>query len=77
MSPFSRKLAPPWLASTREFCREHAIVIAAWGPRGLVVEAKSPERAAEIGAQLANLGFQAIADEADEYAGLLTLSHPD
>jgi hypothetical protein len=41
------------------------------------VEAKSPERAAEITAQLASLGFQPVEDPDDAYAGLLTLTHPD
>lgn len=47
-----------------------------WGPNALIVEAKSPERAAEISAQLANLGFRPVPDPDDDYAGLLTLSHP-
>ncbi len=48
----------------------------AWGSNSLVVEAKPPERAAEIAAQLASLGFQAT-DAADTYAGLLTFTHSD
>jgi hypothetical protein len=35
------------------------------------------KRAAEISAQLANLGFQPVPDPDDDYAGILTLSHPD
>jgi hypothetical protein len=78
MGLFSRnKDKPAWLDQTREFCRAQNIVIAAWGPQGLVVEAKSPERRGEIAALLANLGFQVVADENDEYAGLLELRHPD
>jgi len=42
----------------------------------LVVEAKSPRRAAEIAEQLANRGFVAIQDEEDGFAGLLRLFHP-
>ena len=72
----AKKDQPAWLDNAREFCRTHGITMAAWGPNTLVVEAKSPERAAQIAAQLANLGFRAIQDEADACAGLLTLSHP-
>ncbi len=46
----------------------------AWGPNTLVVEAKAPEIAEQISHQLRQLGFQAIEDDADSYAGLLTLS---
>jgi hypothetical protein len=78
MTLFSRiKEKPGWLDQTREFCRANKITISAWGPHALVVEAKSPERAAEISARLANLGFTPVPDEGDAYAGLLTLSHPD
>ncbi len=50
----------------------------AWGSNSLVVEAKPPERAAEIAAQLASLGFQATdAAAAAAYAGLLTFTHSD
>jgi hypothetical protein len=78
MSLFSRnKENPAWLDQAREFCRTAGINITAWGPHALVVEAKSPERAAEIASQLANFGFRPIQDENDGYAGLLTLSHPD
>ena len=79
MGLFSRtkKDQPAWLAGAREFCRSAGITLAAWGPHALVVEAKSPERAAEITAQLASLGFQPVEDPDDAYAGLLTLTHPD
>jgi len=78
MALFSRsKGDPPWLASAREFCRTRNITIMGWGPHALMVEAKSPERAREIAAQLTNLGFQAVPDADDDYAGILTLSHPD
>jgi hypothetical protein len=73
----AKKENPAWLDNTREFCRGAGITIAAWGPNTLVVEAKSPERAAEITAQLANLGFRTVQDADDAYAGLLSLSHPD
>jgi hypothetical protein len=44
----------------------------------LTVAAKSPTRAKEIAAQLAHLGFKAIQDEDDAYAGMLSLSkNPD
>jgi hypothetical protein len=69
MSLFSRSKNPRWLDS--------AIIIVGWGPHALVVEAKSSELAAEISTQLANIGFQPVADPEDRYAGILTLSHPD
>ena len=47
----------------------------AWGPSQLVVEAKSPEQAGEIARQLSHLGFKAVDDEGDAYAGMLTLTH--
>jgi len=78
MALFSRKKeTPPWLERAREFCRTAGITIAAWGPHALVVEAKTPERAEEITAQLASLGFQVVQDENDAYAGLLTFSRRD
>ena len=77
MSLFSRSKNPQWLDSAREFCGARNITIMGWGPHALMVEAKSPERAAEISAQLANLGFQAIPDPNDNYAGILTLLHPE
>ena len=77
MSLFSRSKNPRWLDSAREFCNARNITIVAWGPHALVVEAKSSECAAEISTQLANLGFQPVADPEDRYAGILTLSHPD
>lgn len=46
----------------------------AWGPETLVVEAKSPELATQISHQLGQLGFKVVEDEADSYAGILTLS---
>ena len=65
---------PDWLEETRDFCRSAGITIVAWGPKTLVVEAKSPESAKEIASQLAQIGFAAIADENDSYAGILSLS---
>ncbi len=46
----------------------------AWGPDTLVVQAESPEIASQISNQLRQLGFKAVEDEADNYAGILTLS---
>ena len=46
----------------------------AWGPDTLVVSAKSPEVATQLSLQLRQLGFKAVEDEADIYAGILTLS---
>ena len=46
----------------------------AWGPETLVVEAKSPEMPTQISHQLRQLGFKAVEDEGDSYAGILTLS---
>ena len=77
MTLFSRSKNPSWLNPARAFCNARNITIMGWGPHALVVEAKSPERAAEISAQLADLGFQPIPDPGDDYAGILTLSHPD
>jgi hypothetical protein len=77
MSLFSPSKNPSWLDSTRVFCSARNIPIMGWGPHALLVEAKSPERAIEISAQLADLGFQPVPDPGDEYAGILTLSHPD
>jgi len=80
MPLFSRSKNPPWLDSARKFCSARNITIMAWGPHALMVEAKSPERAAEISAQLANLGFRPVPtrpDPDDDSAGILTLSHPD
>jgi hypothetical protein len=65
---------PYWLPQVREFCRSAGITIMAWGADTLVVKAKSPELAAQISHQLRQLGFKAIEDEADSYAGILTLS---
>ena len=77
MPLFSRSTNPSWLDSVREFCNARNITIVGWGPHALVVEAKSLERSAEISAQLAGLGFQPLTDPDDDYAGILTLSHPD
>jgi hypothetical protein len=63
---------PTWLPQVREFCRSAKIKIMAWGADTLVVEAKSPDLAAQISHQLRQLGFKAV--EADSYAGILTLS---
>lgn len=68
------KKDPSWLENAREFCRSAGISIMAWGPRVLVVEAKSAERAREIAAQMEPLGFEAIEDDADRQAGMLSLS---
>ena len=65
---------PDWLPQVRDFCRDAGIKIMAWGPVTLVVEAKSPEIAAHVSNQLRQLGFKAVEDEADSYAGILTLS---
>lgn len=65
---------PDWLPQVRDFCRDAGIKIMAWGPVTLVVEAKSPEIAAQVSNQLRQLGFKAVEDEADGYAGILTLS---
>lgn len=65
---------PDWLPLVREFCHGAGIKIVAWGPEALVVEAKSPEQVAQISLQLGNLGFKAVEDDDDRYAGLLTLS---
>jgi len=65
---------PGWLPQVREFCKGAGITIMAWGPDALVVEAKSPEIASQISNQLRQLGFQAVEDEADASAGMLTLS---
>lgn len=65
---------PEWLPRVREFCRDAGIKIMAWGPDTVVVEAKSPEITSQISNQLRQLGFKAVEDEADSYAGILTLS---
>ena len=65
---------PDWLPQVREFCRDARIKIMAWGPDTVVVEAKSPESASQISNQLRQLGFKAVEDESDSYAGILTLS---
>jgi len=45
-----------------------------WGPETLIVQAKSPEMATQISQQLRQLGFKAVEDEGDSYAGILTLT---
>jgi len=65
---------PAWLPQVREFCKSAGITIMAWGPDTLVVQAESPEIASQISNQLRQLGFKAVEDEADNYAGILTLS---
>ena len=65
---------PDWLPQVREFCRDAKIKIMAWGSETLVVEAKSPESASQIAHQLRQLGFKAVEDQSDSYAGILTLS---
>ena len=65
---------PDWLLQVRAFCRDAGIKIMAWGPETLVVEAKSPEARVQIAQQLRQIGFQAIEDEADDEAGILSLS---
>jgi hypothetical protein len=67
------KEKPSWLLETSEFCRSAGIKIMAWGPDTVVVEAKSPVRAKEIASQLGQLGFKAVEDEDDAYAGMLSL----
>lgn len=69
------KQKPAWFDRTKEFCTGAGIRIMAWGPSQLVVEAKSPEQAGEIARQLSHLGFKAVDDEGDAYAGMLTLTH--
>lgn len=58
----------------RAFCRNAGIKIMAWGPNLLTVEAKSHDGAEQIASQLGQLGFKAIPDEDDAYAGMLSLS---
>jgi hypothetical protein len=68
---------PLWLSQIKEFCRSRKITVMAWGPSALVVEAKSPERRQELSQLFAQIGFQAVPDEDDAYAGILTLSKKD
>jgi hypothetical protein len=75
MSLFSRKDQPAWLDQARAFCRGAGITIVGWGPQHLVVEAKSAGRSREIAEQLAPMGFTAVPNVDDAYAGLLDLSH--
>jgi hypothetical protein len=65
---------PDWLQQIKEFCRSAGITIMGWGPKHLVVEAKSAERAKTIAQQLGQLGFKAVEDQGDADAGMLTLS---
>jgi len=65
---------PVWLQEAREFCHNSGIKIVGWGPDMLTVEAKSEERAAAIASQLGELGFKAMRNEDDAYAGWLNLS---
>lgn len=65
---------PAWLPEARAFCRNSGIKIVGWGPDMLTVEAKSDGRAKEITSQLGQLGFKALENEDDAYAGLLNLS---
>jgi hypothetical protein len=65
---------PIWLAETRQFCQGAGIPIVGYGPNLLTVEARGKERAQEITSQLSSLGFQAIDNAGNRYAGLLDLS---
>jgi hypothetical protein len=65
---------PIWLAETRQFCQGAGIPIVGYGPNLLTVEARGKERAQEITSQLSSLGFQAIDNRGNTYAGLLDLS---
>lgn len=72
------RIDPGWLPETRDLCRLLGITIMAWGPDLLTVEAKSATRAKEIAAQLGHLGFKAIENDDEAYAGMLSLSrNPD
>jgi hypothetical protein len=70
------KVNPPWLAQARDFCRANGIAVMGWGPNILTVEAKTPERAAQMASKLAPLGFKPVPNEDDAHAGMLDLS-PD
>jgi hypothetical protein len=65
---------PEWFPPVRDFCREAKIKIMGWGPEALVIEAKSPEVAAQIANQLGSFGLTPVIDTADAEAGMLTLS---
>jgi hypothetical protein len=65
---------PVWLAETRQFCQGAGIPIVGYGPNLLTVEARGKVRAAEVATQLGTLGFQAIDNAGNRYAGLLDLS---
>ena len=73
MALFARN-KPDWLDQARDLCRASGIKIMGWGPDVLTVEAKSPDRAAEIARQLSQLGFKPMPNEDDAYAGMLDLS---
>jgi len=74
----AKKEKPAWLGEARKLCRDAGIAIVGWGPDMLTVEAKSPDRAKEIAAQLGPLGFRVVENEDNAYAGLLDLSlHPE
>lgn len=68
---------PPWLQQIKEFCGSRKIPVMGWGQKAFVVEAKSPERREELSALFAPMGFSAVADESDAYAGMLTLMKDD
>lgn len=63
-----------WLSQAREFCKHAGIEIMAWGPNLLTVEAKTPEDASRIAAQLAQIGFKVVECEGNADAGMLDLS---
>jgi hypothetical protein len=65
---------PVWLAETRNFCQGAGIPIVGYGPNVLTVEARGKVRSQEIATQLGTLGFQAIENRGNTYAGLLDLS---
>jgi len=71
------KEPPYWLPQIKEFCRSRKITLMAWGLKALVVEARSPERHKELSELFEQIGFQAVPDEDDAYAGVLALSKKD
>lgn len=73
MSLFGKR-NPDWLSQTREFCKQAGIKIMAWGPNLLTVEAKTPEDASRIAAQLAQIGFKVVESEGNADADMLDLS---
>lgn len=68
------KAKPAWLQQVREFCRTTGIEICGWGSDTLVVEAKSPDRAEQITAQLRAFGFDLVENDADSGTLLLSLN---